>query len=227
LPFGAAQDHKRAFDGDRGPNTGGMGAYAPPPVLTAELERQVFDRIIRPAVAGLAAEGHPFVGILFAGGMLTADGPKLLEFNVRFGDPEAETLLVRLKSDLLPALVAARDGMLRNFDLRWHEAHAVTVVMAAEGYPGEARTGTVIAGLEEAAAVEGVTVFQAGTRRDGAGRLIASGGRVLDVTAVGPTLAEAQARAYRAVDLIRWPEGFCRRDIGWRALSSYGAATRP
>jgi phosphoribosylamine--glycine ligase len=218
LAFGAAQDHKRAFDGDKGPNTGGMGAYAPPPVLTSELERDIRAQIIAPTLAALKAEGTAFKGFLFAGIMLTREGPKLLEYNVRLGDPEAQTLLVRLKSDLLPALIAARDGVLKSFDLRWHDEHALTVVMAAEGYPGEPRTGTVIEGLEAAGAVEGVTIFHAGTKRDAAGRLVAAGGRVLNVTATGETLAEARERAYRAVDMIRWPGGFCRRDIGWRAL---------
>ncbi len=219
LPFGAAQDHKRAFDGDRGPNTGGMGAYAPPPVLTPELEGKIRERIIAPTLRAISAEGMTFKGFLFAGIMLTREGPKLLEYNVRLGDPEAQILLVRLKSDLLPALIAARDGVLQSFDLRWRAEPAITVVMAADGYPGEPRTGTVIEGLEEAAAVEGVTIFHAGTKRDAEGRLVAAGGRVLNVTATGPTLAEARDRAYRAVDLIRWPGGFCRRDIGWRALA--------
>jgi phosphoribosylamine--glycine ligase len=218
LPFGAAQDHKRAFDGDEGPNTGGMGAYAPPPVLTPELERQIRERIIGPTLVALREEGISFKGFLFAGIMLTREGPKLLEYNVRLGDPEAQTLLVRLKSDLLPALIAARDGVLKSFDLRWRAEPAMTVVMAAEGYPGEPRTGTRIEGLEEAAAIEGVTIFHAGTKRDAHARLVAAGGRVLNVTATGTTLAQARERAYRAVDLIRWPEGFCRRDIGWRAL---------
>jgi phosphoribosylamine---glycine ligase len=219
LPFGAAQDHKRAFDGDRRPNTRGMGAYAPAPVLTPELERQIRERIIAPTLSALKAEGMPFKGFLFAGIMLTGEGPKLLEYNVRLGDPEAQTLLARLKSDLLPALIAARDGMLKSFDLRWRAEPAITVVMAAEGYPGEPRTGTMIEGLDAAAEVQGVTIFHAGTKRNAAGRLIADGGRVLNVTATGATLGEARDRAYRAVDLIRWPEGFCRRDIGWRALA--------
>jgi phosphoribosylamine--glycine ligase len=218
LPFDAAQDHKRAFDDDRGPNTGGMGAYSPPPILSPTLERRIREEIIAPTLAGAKREGMPFKGFLFAGIMLTAEGPKLLEYNVRLGDPEAQTLLVRLKSDLLPALVAARDGVLRNFDLRWHETSALTVVMAAQGYPGEPKTGGLIEGLEEAAAVEGVTLFHAGTRRGDDGHIIAAGGRVLNVTASAANLAEARDRAYRAVDRIRWAEGYCRRDIGWRAL---------
>jgi phosphoribosylamine--glycine ligase len=219
LPFGAAQDHKRAFDDDQGPNTGGMGAYSPPPVLTPALERQIRDEIIAPTLTAAKREGMPFRGFLFGGIMLTAEGPKLLEYNVRLGDPEAQTLLVRLKSDLLPALIAARDGVLRSFDLRWYDTAALTVVMAAQGYPGEPKTGGAIEGLEEAAAVEGVTLFHAGTRRGEDGRIIAAGGRVLNVTATAASLAEARDRVYRAVDRIRWADGYCRRDIGWRALS--------
>lgn len=218
LAFGAAQDHKRAFDGDNGPNTGGMGAYAPPPALTLALEHAVRDRIIAPTLEALKREGMPFKGFLFAGVMLTAAGPKLLEYNVRLGDPEAQTLLVRLKSDLLPALIAARDGVLKRFDLRWYDAAALTVVLAARGYPGEPKTGGTIDGLAEAAAVEGVTLFHAGTKRAEDGRILAAGGRALNVTATATTLAEARDRAYRAVDRIRWADGFCRRDIGWRAL---------
>ncbi len=218
IAFGAAQDHKRAFDGDNGPNTGGMGAYAPPPALTPGLERAIRDRIIAPTLEALKREGMPFKGFLFAGVMLTAAGPKLLEYNVRLGDPEAQTLLVRLKSDLLPALIAARDGVLKSFDLRWYDAAALTVVLAARGYPGEPMTGGIIDGLAEAAAVEGVTLFHAGTKRAEDGRILAAGGRALNVTATAATLAEARDRAYRAVDRIRWADGFCRRDIGWRAL---------
>jgi phosphoribosylamine--glycine ligase len=195
-----------------------MGAYSPPPVLGPALERQIRDEIIAPTLTAAKREGMPFTGFLFAGIMLTAEGPKLLEYNVRLGDPEAQTLLVRLKSDLLPALIAARDGALRNFDLRWYDMATLTVVLAAQGYPGEPKTGGVIAGLEEASAVEGVTLFHAGTRRGEDGRLNAAGGRVLNVTATASSLAEARDRAYRAVDRIRWPEGYCRRDIGWRAL---------
>jgi phosphoribosylamine---glycine ligase len=218
LAFGAAQDHKRAFDGDQGPNTGGMGAFSPPPVLTAPLERSIRERIIAPTLMAAKREGMPFKGFLFAGVMLTEEGPKLLEYNVRLGDPEAQTLLVRLKSDLLPALIAARDGVLKNFDLRWYDTAALTVVMAAQGYPGEPMTGGEIEGLGEAAAVEGVTLFHAGTRRTEDGRILAAGGRVLNVTATAPSLADARDRAYRAVDRIRWADGYCRRDIGWRAL---------
>jgi phosphoribosylamine--glycine ligase len=218
LPLASAQDHKAVGDGDTGPNTGGMGAYSPAPAVTAAVEAEVMERIIRPTVAAMAAEGRPFRGVLYAGLMITADGPKVLEYNVRFGDPECQALLMRLKSDLLPALAAAADGVLGSFDLRWHTETALTVVMAAKGYPGAYAKGSVIGGLERAAAMPHVKVFHAGTARDGAGRVVAAGGRVLGVTALGADVAEAQRRAYAAVDAIDWPEGFCRRDIGWRAI---------
>jgi len=218
LPLASAQDHKRAHDGDRGPNTGGMGAYSPAPVVTEAVAADVMDRIIKPTIAAMAAEGRTFKGVLYAGLMLTAEGPKLLEYNVRFGDPECQVLCVRLMSDLLPALIAAADGVLRSFQLRWYDHAALTVVMAAEGYPETYQKGTEIRGLEAAAALPDVTIFHAGTRRGDDGRLLANGGRVLNVTATGKTIAEAQMRAYEAVDRIDWPEGFCRRDIGWRAV---------
>jgi phosphoribosylamine--glycine ligase len=218
LPLATAQDHKRVGDGDTGPNTGGMGAYSPAPCLSPALEREVMERIIEPTVSAMAAEGRVFKGVLYAGLMLTADGPKLIEYNVRFGDPECQVLLPRLKSDLLPALVAARDGVLDGFDLRWRDEAALCVVLAAKGYPGEPMKGTAIDGLAEAAAIAAdVKIFHAGTRHDG-GRLLADGGRVLDVVALGRDLAEARDKAYAAVERIRWPEGFCRRDIGWRAI---------
>jgi phosphoribosylamine--glycine ligase len=185
--------------------------------VTPLLEKVVAERIIRPTVDAMAEEGRPYKGVLYAGLMITADGPKLVEYNVRFGDPECQVLMMRLKSDLLPALLAARDGVLKHFDLRWHEGAALTVVMAAKGYPGDYKKGTEIRGLDDAGAVDDVKVFHAGTRRDG-DRVLATGGRVLNVTAMGKTVAEAQARAYQAVDRIDWPEGFCRRDIGWRAI---------
>ncbi|HTO81285.1 MAG TPA: phosphoribosylamine--glycine ligase, partial [Methylomirabilota bacterium] len=218
LPLAAAQDHKCAHDGDRGPNTGGMGAYSPAPAVTDAVGADAMARIIKPTIAAMAAEGRPFKGVLYAGLMLTADGPKLLEYNVRFGDPECQVLCVRLMSDLLPALLASHDGQLGNFHLRWHDKAALTVVMAAKGYPDAYKKGTEIRGLEQAAALSDVTIFHAGTTRDAGGRLLANGGRVLNVTATGKTIAEAQARAYQAVDLIDWPDGFCRRDIGWRAV---------
>jgi phosphoribosylamine--glycine ligase len=217
LPLASAQDHKRAHDGDRGPNTGGMGAYSPAPIVTEAMADDIMARIIRPTIAAMAAEGRLFKGVLYAGLMLTADGPKLLEYNVRFGDPECQVLCVRLMSDLLPALIASADGVLRNFHLRWYDRAALTVVMAAKGYPDAYRKGTEIRGLDQAAALPD-TIFHAGTKRGDDGGLLATGGRVLNVTATGKTIAEAQARAYEAVDLIDWPDGFCRRDIGWRAV---------
>ena len=213
----SAQDHKAVGDGDTGPNTGGMGAYSPAPIMTPLIEKVVAARIIRPTVDAMAEEGRPYKGVLYAGLMITADGPKLVEYNVRFGDPECQVLMMRLKSDLLPALLAARDGVLKHFDLRWYDDAALTVVMAAKGYPGYYQKGTEIRGLDAAGEVPDVKVFHAGTRRDG-DRVLATGGRVLNVTATGKTVAEAQARAYEAVDRIDWPEGFCRRDIGWRAI---------
>jgi phosphoribosylamine---glycine ligase len=217
LPFGAAQDHKRVGDGDVGPNTGGMGAYSPAPVFTAAIEKQTLERIILPTVRAMKALGRPFKGVLFAGLMLTKEGPKLIEYNARFGDPECQVLMMRLKSDIVPLLLAVADGALKSVDARWRDEAALTVVMAAKGYPEAPLKGTVIQGLEKAAAVEGVEIFHAGTAvKDGA--VVASGGRVLNVTALGRDVAEAQARAYRAVDLIDWPEGFARRDIGWRAV---------
>jgi phosphoribosylamine--glycine ligase len=218
LPLATAQDHKRVGDCDTGPNTGGMGAYSPAPVLDQATIDFAMARIVRPTVAALKAAGTPYKGVLYAGLMIGKDGPKLLEYNVRFGDPECQALMPRLMSDLLPALIAARDGVLAHFDLRWHDAASVCVVMAAKGYPGAYAKGSEIHGLEKADAVEGVTVFHAGTKADGA-RVLADGGRVLGVTALAPTVAEARDRAYRAVDLIDWPEGFCRRDIAWRAIA--------
>ena len=218
LPFASAQDHKRLGEGDTGPNTGGMGAYSPAPVMTEEMNARAMTEIILPAVAGMRAEGHPFKGVLFAGLMITKDGPKLLEFNVRFGDPECETILPRLKSDLLPALVAARDGMLGHFDLRWKDEASLCVVMAAKGYPGYYQKGTEIRGLDAAGEVPDVKVFHAGTlRREDT--IAANGGRVLAVTALAPTIEEAKACAYEAVSRIEWGDGYFRRDIGWRAVA--------
>ena len=218
LALATAQDHKRVGDSDTGPNTGGMGAYSPAPVMTPALVRQTMDQIIAPTVRGMAARGTPFRGVLFAGLMLTAEGPKLIEYNTRFGDPETQVLLMRLKSDLLAALLATADGVLDSFDLRWSDEVALTVVMASKGYPGTYAKGSEIRGLEAAGAIDGVEIFHAGTeRRDG--RLLATGGRVLNVTARARTVAEAQARAYAAIDRIDWQGGFCRRDIGWRAIA--------
>jgi phosphoribosylamine--glycine ligase len=218
IPLAGAQDHKRAFDGDTGPNTGGMGAYSPAPVLPPALEQVAMEKFIKPTVAAMAARGRRYQGVMFLGLMVTTDGPKLVEYNCRFGDPETQVLMMRLKSDLLTALIAMRDRQLRNLDLRWSNDAALTVVMATKGYPGDYAKGSEIRGLDRAAALDSVQVFHAGTARKD-GRIIANGGRVLNVTAVAPTIAEAQKRAYEAVDLIDWPEGFCRRDIGWRALS--------
>jgi len=219
LALATAQDHKRVGDGDVGPNTGGMGAYSPAPVMTPELIEEAMARIVRPTLAAMAAMGRPFKGVLYAGLMLTADGPKLIEYNVRFGDPECQALTVRLMSDLLPALVAARDGVLDRFHLRWREDASLCVVLAARGYPDAYEKGSEIGGLEDAAALPDIAVFHAGTRDEG-GRVLAHGGRVLGVTALGATIAQAQQRAYEAVDVIRWPGGFCRRDIGWRAVAA-------
>jgi phosphoribosylamine--glycine ligase len=216
LPFGSAQDHKRVGDGDTGPNTGGMGAYSPAPVLDAAMEARVMREIVDPTLHGMAQMGCPFSGVLFVGLMIGADGPKLIEFNVRFGDPECQVLMMRLKDDLLVLLEAAADGQLGHVSARWREEAALTVVMAAKGYPGTPQAGTPIRGIEAAEAA-GAKVFHAGTKRAD-GELVAAGGRVLDVTATGRTVGEAQARAYAAVDRIDWPGGFCRRDIGWRAV---------
>ncbi|WP_295558709.1 phosphoribosylamine--glycine ligase [uncultured Hyphomicrobium sp.] len=217
LALATAQDHKRVGDGDTGPNTGGMGAYSPAPVMTPAIVQRTMEEIIQPTVAAMAARGMPFKGVLFAGLMITAEGPKLIEYNVRFGDPETQVLMMRLTSDLLAAMLATADGVLDHFDLRWRSDAALTVVLAANGYPGPPVKGTEIRGLEVARMVAGVQIFHAGTRRDG-DRIVADGGRVLNVTALGQTVAEAQARAYEAIAKIDWPGGFCRRDIGWRAV---------
>jgi phosphoribosylamine--glycine ligase len=225
LPFGVAQDHKRAFDGDRGPNTGGMGAYAPVPALTPALEALAWSRIIEPAVRGLAAEGAPYRGVLYAGLMLTPEGPKLVEFNARFGDPECQALMPRLASDIAPYLLAAaRGGVAALPPPIWRDEASICVVLAAKGYPEAPRDGSVI-GLPASDLGDGVTVFHAGTARRGDGALIAAGGRVLNVCARAPTLAAARARAEAVIARVDWPEGFHRRDIGWRALAAAGAAS--
>jgi phosphoribosylamine--glycine ligase len=217
VALASAQDHKRAFDGDEGPNTGGMGAYSPAPVMTPEIAHRTMEEIVLPTVRAMKAMGAPYKGVLFAGLMITAEGPKLIEYNARFGDPETQVLMLRLMSDLVPAMLAACDGMLRNFDLRWFPDAALTVVMAAKGYPGDYAKGSTIEGLDEAASIDGVQIFHAGTKAEG-DKILANGGRVLNVSARGRTVGEAQARAYQAVDRIRWPDGFCRRDIGFRAV---------
>jgi phosphoribosylamine---glycine ligase len=218
LPLASAQDHKRVYDGDKGPNTGGMGAYSPAPIIDAAMSARVMAEIIQPTLRAMKAMGAPYKGVLYAGLMITAEGPKLIEYNVRFGDPECQVLMPRLMSDLVPALLASRDGVLKSLDLRWHSQAALTVVMAAKGYPGAYAKGSVIEGLADAAAVEGVEIFHAGTKQDG-GVVVANGGRVLNVSALGQTVSEAQARAYAAIARIRWPEGFFRHDIGWRAIA--------
>jgi len=217
IPMTTAQDHKRAFDGDKGPNTGGMGAYSPAPNIDAAMSARVMEEIIAPTMAAMRAMGAPYKGVLYAGLMIVPEGPKLIEYNARFGDPETQVLMLRLMSDLVPALLASRDGMLKSFDLRWYPETALTVVMAAKGYPGSYAKGSVIEGLDAAGAAEGVEIFHAGTKADN-GQIRANGGRVLDVSALGATVAEAQRRAYKAVSLVRWPEGYCRHDIGWRAV---------
>ena len=221
LALTSAQDHKAVGEGDTGPNTGGMGAYSPAPILTPDLTERVLAEIVRPTVAGMAAEGRPYAGVLFVGLMITGRGPQVLEFNCRFGDPECQVLCRRLKSDLLAALVAATDGVLDKFDLRWRDDTALAVVMAANGYPGAYAKGGEIANLKLAGELPGITIFHAATQVQG-GRVTANGGRVLAVTALGEDVQEARDRAYQAVDVIDWPGGFCRRDIGWRALERLG-----
>ncbi|HEX3116055.1 MAG TPA: phosphoribosylamine--glycine ligase [Bradyrhizobium sp.] len=218
LPLATAQDHKRAFDGDKGPNTGGMGAYSPAPVLTETICAQVMDQMIYPTLRALAAMGSPYKGVLYAGVMVTGEGPKLVEYNARFGDPECQVQMLRMMSDILPALIACADGQLKNFSLRWFDDAALTVIMATRGYPGDYAGGSVIEGLDDAAKVEGVEIFHAGTKAKD-GKILANGGRVLNVCALGKTVSEAQQRAYQAVDRIKWPEGFFRSDIGWQAVA--------
>ena len=221
LPLASAQDHKTAYDDDLGPNTGGMGAFSPAPCLTEALAEQVMQTIIQPALDQMTQNGMPFTGILFAGLMLTEQGPRLLEFNVRFGDPEAQTLLLRLDCDLVPALMAAREGKLHTVNLRWKPQTALCVVLATRGYPGPYERGSVIGGLETFDPADpDLTIFHAGTAYE-AGQLVAVGGRVLGVTALGKDLVVAQAQAYAAVDQIIWPGGFCRRDIGQRHIGQH------
>lgn len=217
LPLGSAQDHKRVGDGDTGPNTGGMGAYAPAPVMTAEMTQRTMRELIEPTMRGMSEIGAPFSGILFLGLMIGKDGPKLIEYNTRFGDPECQVLMMRLESDLLELIDKAVDGKLDEVSLQWKDQPALTVVMAAEGYPANVQKGSSIRGLDTLQGEEDVKIFHAGTaEKDGV--LIANGGRVLNVTAIAPTVAQAQTRAYAAVKKIDWPEGFYRSDIGWRAV---------
>ncbi|WP_213773216.1 phosphoribosylamine--glycine ligase [Bradyrhizobium sp. dw_78] len=224
IALASAQDHKRVFDHDRGPNTGGMGAYSPTPFVTEEIHDQIMERIILPTVAGMKSRGMPFRGVLYAGVMLTEQGPKLFEYNVRFGDPECQVLMLRMMSDIVPAFLAACDGQLKNFDLRWYPESALTVVMAAKGYPGDYKKGSRIDGLDAAAGIEGVEIFHAGTvSKDG--QILANGGRVLNVCALGKSITEAQRHAYEAVDRVQWSDGFCRRDIGWQAVEKEKAGS--
>ena len=213
-----AQDHKRAFDGDEGPNTGGMGAYSPAPVMTDELRKRVMDEIIMPTLEGMKEEGAPFKGVLYAGLMITDEGPQLIEYNVRFGDPECQVLMARLRSDIMPLLLASSDGMLHRMVNRFDDRVAVTVVMASRGYPGSYETGSEIKGLEKAGEDPDVMIFHAGTKRDDKDRIFATGGRVLNIVALGNSVSEARDRAYAAIEKIDWPEGFYRKDIGWRAV---------
>jgi phosphoribosylamine--glycine ligase len=217
LPLISAQDHKRVGDGDTGPNTGGMGAYSPAPVATPEIEARIMAEIVKPAIAGLKAEGREFKGVLFAGIMVTKDGPKLIEFNARFGDPECEVLCIRMMSDIVPALQASVDGTLEDFAVRWYPESALTVIMASRGYPGSTKPGSIIRNLPREERDDAI-VFHCGTRRNALGEIEAHGGRVLAATALGKSVREAQQKAYQLVDTIDWPEGFCRRDIGWRAV---------
>jgi phosphoribosylamine--glycine ligase len=218
VPLAGAQDHKRAYDGDKGPNTGGMGTYSPTPVLTDAVVETVMRRMVTPALAAMRDMGAPFRGFLFVGLMIGPDGPKLVEFNARFGDPECQSLMLRLDSDLLDGLLAVMSGRSDRWTPKWSADAAATVVMAARGYPGAYVKGTVIRDLGRAAALPGVQIFHAGTARNADGDLIATGGRTLSISARGADLRAARDLAYQAVDLVDWPDGFCRRDIGWRAL---------
>ena len=218
IPLASAQDHKPVGEGDTGPNTGGMGTYSPAPILNKDLTQEIMQKFIIPTVDGMKKEGHIYKGVLYAGLMITEDGPKLIEYNARFGDPETQVLLMRLKTDLLPALIACADGTLDQINLDWDRSAAICVVMAANGYPAEYKKGTSIKGLQKAGKIEGTQIFHAGTLLNQRGDLIANGGRVLGITSLGEDLTMAQKRAYAAVDLIDWTDGFCRRDIGWRAI---------
>ena len=218
IPLASAQDHKPVGEGDTGPNTGGMGTYSPAPILNKDLTQEIMQKFIIPTVDGMKKEGHIYRGVLYAGLMITEDGPKLIEYNARFGDPETQVLLMRLKTDLLPALIACADGTLDQINLDWDRSAAICVVMAANGYPAEYKKGTSIKGLQKAGKIEGTQIFHAGTLLNQRGDLIANGGRVLGITSLGEDLTMAQKRAYAAVDLIDWTDGFCRRDIGWRAI---------
>ena len=218
IPMASAQDHKRVGDGDTGPNTGGMGAYSPAPIITDSMTKTIMETIIKPTLLGMKEEGRPYKGVLYAGLMIENHKPKLLEYNVRFGDPECQVLMMRLMSDLLPALIASEDGVLKDFDLRWYDDTALTVVMASNGYPGSYQKGSIIKGIENFQNNKDITLFHAGTKFNEKNEICSSGGRVLAITALGKNVLEAQVKAYEGIDSIEWPDGFCRRDIGWRAL---------
>lgn len=218
LPLATAQDHKQVGEGDTGPNTGGMGAYSPAAVMTDEMTARTITEIILPTVRGMKEEGHPFKGVFFAGLMITDKGPELIEYNVRFGDPECQTLMMRMKSDIVPALIASAKGGVDKIDMQWHDKPALCVVMAANGYPNSYKKNTEISNLDHAGQAEDTTIFHAGTKREN-GKIYAVGGRVLNITAMGNNVSEAKDNAYCALDKIHWPEGFCRRDIGWRAVA--------
>ncbi|MZR29249.1 phosphoribosylamine--glycine ligase [Sneathiella litorea] len=217
LPLATAQDHKPVGDGDTGPNTGGMGAYSPAPVMTQAMIDTTIKKIIKPTVKAMKDRGIPFTGVLYAGLMITTDGPKLIEYNVRFGDPECQVLCARIDSDLLPALIATSNKGLADLTLQWRDETALVVVMAADGYPGSYEKNTLIQGLDEAAEIDDVLVYHAGTKRDG-DTVLATGGRVLGITGMGKTVKQAQEKAYSGIETINWPQGFCRSDIGWRAV---------
>lgn len=218
IPFTTAQDHKAAHDGDKGPNTGGMGAYSPANNVDEAMAARIMKEIVLPTVKAMKEAGTPFLGMLYAGLMITKEGPKLIEYNARFGDPETQVMLPRLKTDLLALLFAVSKGVMNGFDVNWREDACLCVVMAAKGYPGEYKKGSVIRGVSEANRLDNTVVFHAGTARNDTGDLVAAGGRVLGVTSWAPTIKEAQTKAYEAVAKIDWPEGFCRKDIGWRAV---------
>jgi phosphoribosylamine--glycine ligase len=218
LPLASAQDHKRVFDNDQGPNTGGMGAYSPAPVFTKEIEQEVLEKIVSPTARALSQAGTPYSGVLYIGLMITKNGPKLIEYNVRFGDPECQVLMPRMKDDLLTLMLATANGELDKSSVRWRDEVAITVVFANKGYPGAYTSGSEIRGIDKANEIEGVTVFHAGTKSDG-DKIVANGGRVLNVTALGKSVTEARERAYEALKLIDWPQGFYRSDIGWRAIA--------
>ncbi|MEH6476633.1 MAG: phosphoribosylamine--glycine ligase, partial [Sneathiella sp.] len=218
LPLATAQDHKPVGDGDTGPNTGGMGAYSPAPVMTEEMIQTTIETIIKPTVAAMTSRGAPYTGVLYAGLMITKDGPKLIEYNVRFGDPETQVLCARLDSDILPALRATANGTLNEVSISWKDDAALVVVMAANGYPDAYVKNTEIANLAAANETPNVIVLHAGTKKED-GKILSTGGRVLGVTATGQTVTDAQKSAYAAINKINWPEGFCRSDIGWRAIA--------